>query len=55
MNMERENSTAILSKQLISDSLVDLMQVTPIQEITIKEITENAEVARKTFYRHYSN
>lgn len=53
--MERENPTAILSKQLISDSLVDLMQVKPIQEITIKEITENAEVARKTFYRHYSD
>lgn len=41
--------------QLLQDSLMDLIQEVPFDKITIKEITDRAQVNRSTFYLHYSD
>ena len=41
------------SKAWIVESFFDLLSVKPLHAITISEITENAELDRRTFYRHF--
>lgn len=53
--MKRENPAAVESKRRMMEALLDLMQIKQIDDITVSEITENAEVARKTFYRHFAS
>lgn len=43
------------SKQKMADSLIELMKKHPYEEITIKEISEKAEVYRSTYYRNYKS
>ncbi|WP_409022044.1 TetR/AcrR family transcriptional regulator [Dellaglioa sp. P0083] len=50
-----ENNQAKLSKNLIIDSLIELLKIKSYQEITITEITKKAGVARLTFYRNFEN
>ena len=49
------NPSVIQSKSLIIDSLIDLMQIKQINEISISEISENAEISRRTFYRNFTS
>lgn len=42
------------SKLWIENALLRLMQTESYQEITIQEITDNAGLSRRTFYRNYS-
>lgn len=44
---------ALRSKDWIVDSFFDLLSVKPLSLITISEITENAGLDRRTFYRHF--
>ena len=44
---------ALQSKTWIARSFFDLLSVKPLSVITISEITENAELDRRTFYRHF--
>lgn len=46
-------STALQSRQWIVNSFFDLLSTKPLNSITISEITQNAELARRTFYRHF--
>ena len=41
------------SKLWMEDALLKLMQTENYQEITIQEITDNAGLSRRTFYRNY--
>ena len=41
--------------RLLGDALVELILEKPYEQITIKEITERAEVAYITFFRHYDS
>jgi len=41
--------------RLLGDALVALILEKPYEQITIKEITERAEVAYITFFRHYDS
>lgn len=41
------------TKQVIKDSLFDLMQHTPVEKITVKELCAAADINRATFYAHY--
>lgn len=50
-----ENQRIRLSRQLLKEALIDLLQEKPIEKITIKEICEKAGINRSTFYRHYSS
>lgn len=46
--MERKDT-----KKLLANSFKQLMRVTPIEKITISDITNQAEVIRPTFYNHF--
>jgi AcrR family transcriptional regulator len=41
------------TQKALRDSLVELMKDRPITKITIKELCENADINRTTFYAHY--
>ena len=42
-----------LTKELLAGSLRDLMMTTSFEKITIKMITDGANVIRSTFYKHF--
>jgi len=44
---------AIQSRKWIVESFFDLLSVKPLYTITISEITQNAELDRRSFYRHF--
>ena len=43
------------TKKAIQDALMTLMDKKNISDITIIELTKEADVNRKTFYNHYSD
>lgn len=47
------NPVSNKSKLWMEDALLKLMQTENYQEITIQEITDNAGLSRRTFYRNY--
>jgi len=53
MKKNAENPAATVSKEWIIDSLFDMLAIKPLSSITISEIAENANVDRRTFYRHF--
>ena len=40
---------------LLAESFKELVAVTPVEKITIKEITDKAGVIRQTFYNHFQD
>lgn len=50
---QKQNQRVKLTKQLLKNSLIELMHKKPIGKITIKEICERAEINRSTFYLYY--
>lgn len=44
-----------LTKMLLRDSFLDLMQQKPVGKITVKELCDRAAVNRATFYAHYAD
>lgn len=55
MEKTRENRRTKYTKALIKNSLMELMLQRPITKITVKEICDNADVNRSTFYTYYSD
>src|SRR5688572_15998290 len=53
MTMEKTDRRVRKTQQALSDALVALILEKGYDAITIKEITERADVAHATFYRHY--
>lgn len=51
--MEKISKSA-QSKQWIMESLIDLMRTKKYEAITISEIAEHADLARRTFYRNFA-
>ncbi|MDO4650248.1 MAG: TetR-like C-terminal domain-containing protein [Eubacteriales bacterium] len=49
------NRRTILTKRILKETLIELMQNKPITKITIKEICEMADLSRSTFYLHYTD
>lgn len=43
------------SKKWLVDSIFDLMEVKSLENITVSEICDNAELSRRTFYRLFKN
>jgi AcrR family transcriptional regulator len=41
------------TRKVLGDSLIELMKDKPFAKITIKELCENADINRTTFYAHY--
>jgi AcrR family transcriptional regulator len=50
-----ENRSVRNTKKKLRDGLLRLMQEKPVNEITVKELTELADINRGTFYTHYSD
>lgn len=44
-----------MTKKLLKESLLELLGTKSLPKITIKEICDNADVNRSTFYLHYSD
>ena len=44
-----------MTKKLFASALIELMQVKPYHKITVKEICEQADLNRTTFYLHYND
>ena len=53
--MKGESSRVRMTKALLQNSLVDLMETQNIRQITIKSICEHADVNRSTFYLYYGS
>ena len=43
------------TKMVLKNSLVELLEDTPIEKVTVKEICEKADINRGTFYAHYKD
>lgn len=56
--MERkkeEYSSALRSRSMITTALIQLMKIKPFEDITINDITNMANLSRRTFYAHYKS
>lgn len=53
--MTKINPSVIRSKQMITQALIDLMHEKDYTAITVTEIVDTAQIARKTFYRNFSS
>lgn len=54
--MEKKlNRRTRMTKLLLKASLIELLQSKSLHHITIKEICENADLNRSTFYLHYTD
>ena len=52
---EGTNPTAIKSQQWLADTLLDLMEEKPYDDISIKDICTNADLSRQTFYNFFNS
>lgn len=53
MPQKAEYKSAIRSRKLIKNALIDLLQTKPLDKITVTDIVDRAELNRGTFYAHY--
>lgn len=53
-NEKKVNPITLRSKSWIVKSLIELMNKKPYSEITLKEISENADLTRQTLYRNFA-
>lgn len=51
----QENQRVVISKKMLKDGMLKLMETKDIYDITIKEICDASGINRSTFYRHYNN
>lgn len=51
----RENQRVRLTKRLLKESLLDLLEEKPLEKITVRELCEHSELNRSTFYANYSD
>lgn len=55
MYLKPKDSRQRYTKQCLFDSFLALLEQKPVSEITVSEISEDAGVSRKTFYKYYSD
>ena len=51
----KNNRRILVTKRILRESLMELMQEKSISKITIKEICDLSEMSRSTFYLHYQD
>lgn len=49
-----ENPQRVQSREMFAQALLDLMKEKPYSEITITDLSIKADLARRTFYRHFT-
>ena len=52
---KKDNQRTRLTRLLLKNSLIALLQKKPIYQITVSELCSEAELNRSTFYKHYGN
>ncbi len=52
---KKNNRRTIITKRILKDSLLELMQQKSISRITIREICDLSDMSRSTFYLHYQD
>ena len=55
MKKGQSHPASALSRKLLADGLLSLLEQKPFREITIKELCDHSDIARRTFYRHFSS
>ena len=55
MEKKKESGRVRMTKQLLRRAFTQLLMEKPIQNITVRELCERAQVNRGTFYVHYSD
>jgi AcrR family transcriptional regulator len=55
MRIKQDDRRVKYTKMVLRDSLMKLLAEKDISRITIKEICENADINRATFYAHYTD
>ncbi|MGB8455618.1 MAG: TetR-like C-terminal domain-containing protein [Anaerocolumna sp.] len=55
MKEMKENRKTRYTRMVLQESLFELMEKKPIIKITIKELCENADINRTTFYAYYTD
>jgi len=55
MKEMKMNRKTRYTRMALRDSLMELMKEKPLAKITIKELCNNADINRTTFYAHYTN
>ena len=55
MKIEKPDRRVKYTKMVLKQSLLELMADNPINQITIKELCDLADVNRGTFYKHYND
>lgn len=53
MQKGQTHPAAIISKEMLVKSLIDLLKKKPYENITITELCVHAQIARRTFYRNF--
>lgn len=53
--MRKKNGTNEVLRSEIADALLLLLEEKPLEEVSVSEITETAEVARVSYYRNFSS
>lgn len=52
--MQKENQRIALTKRLLQEALLRLLEQMPLEKISITQLCNEAGINRATFYRHYS-
>lgn len=53
--MKAPYRNSLRSKRMLRQAFIELMREKPIDKITVAELTERADLSRKTFYAHYQD
>ena len=51
--MDKEDRRVVRTQRLLKQALIDLTAEKPYEEITIRDITDKADIGYATFFRHY--
>ena len=55
MKVRKTDRRTLMTKSMIKYSLLELLQNTPYDKITVTSLCRQAEITRTTFYLHYDN
>ncbi len=55
MTLRKTDRRTIMTKGMIKDALLELLQSTSYEKITVTALCRQAEITRATFYLHYQN
>lgn len=53
--MKKENRRTQMTKRMLKDSLLELLEHQDIQKISIRALCELADINRSTFYKYYAS